>query len=67
MEAGVHCLHLLLDDVFVDNAGGSGVVSLDRVRWLWPSYFKQVMTKRDHFLGGGEESAKFSLGCIGYD
>ena len=34
VEAGVHSLHIILDDGVVDHAIGSGVVSLDKEDWL---------------------------------
>ena len=67
VEAVVHNLHLLLDNGFVDNTGGSGVVSLYRLRRLCTSHFDKILTKRDHLIGGDEESAKFNLRCRGND
>ena len=54
VEAGVHRLHLLLGGGVVDHGGGSGVVSFYGAGQLWPSYFNQGFTKRDHLLCGDE-------------
>ena len=62
VEAGIHHLHLLLEDGVVDHDGGSGVVSFYGVWRLWPSHFNKFLMKRYHFLYSDGDSTNFSIG-----
>ncbi len=57
----------LRDNGEVGDANGSGVVHLDGCAWLRPTHFDEGLTERDHFLGGGVESAEFSFGGRRHD
>jgi hypothetical protein len=57
----------LQDNGEVGDANSSRVVCLDGRAWLRPTHFDEGLSERDHFLGGGVESAEFSFGGRRHD
>ena len=48
-EAHIHHLGPAGDNRFVGDTCGSGVISLDRAFWLWPSHGNESLPVGDHF------------------
>ena len=67
MVSHVHCFKLLWNDGIVGEAGGGGVVGLNRSSWLGPIHFHECVSKWNECFGCDEEATKFRLGCRGHN
>ena len=67
VEMHVHKFYASRDNVFVDNANISGVISLDGRGRLRPSHFDECLAQRNHFLICNEKRAKLIFSCQGHD
>ena len=67
IKTHIHCFRTSLFDSFIADAGGAGIVGLNRSCWLWMPHVFECGAEHGGFFAIEEESTEFGFGGGGKD